>query len=212
MPLKAVEDMSPTMLATRGRILEGAMLAMRGRGIEPTTVEDILSSAEVSRRTFYQYFKSKTDLLVVIYDDSAQRLVERMTATIRHEDIGRKLVATIDTYLAFQREGGALIIALQAEAVRFDSRLSPRREQTLDTIVRMIDESVREILSFKIDPLAYRALLMAIDGMVIDLQKDGQFTESDSLRVRAIAIVLFAQLLAAGRELPVPEGLRTRGG
>jgi AcrR family transcriptional regulator len=195
------------MRATRRRILEGAISAMRGRGIEPTTVEDILSTAEVSRRTFYQYFKSKNDLLVVIYDDVARRLTERMTATIKQEDVGKKLVSTIDTYLAFQREGGALIIALQAEAVRFESRLSPRREQTLDTIVEMIDESVRETLSLEIDPLAYRALLMAIDGMVIDLQKDGQFTERDSGRVRAIAIVFFAQLLAAGRELPVPEGL-----
>jgi AcrR family transcriptional regulator len=206
---KAVEDMSPTMRATRRRILEGAMRTMRGHGIEPTTVEDILSSAAVSRRTFYQYFKSKTDLLVVVYDDAAERLIRLMSATIEGEAIDRKLVATIDGYLAFQRAGGGLIIALQAEAVRFDSRLSPRREQTLDTIVQMIDKSIRETLSLKIDPLAYRALLIAIDGMVMDLQKDGEFTEADSLRVRAIAIVLFAQLLAAGRELPVPDWLES---
>ena len=45
---------------------------------------------------------------------------------------------------------------------------------------------------------------MAIDYVVID-PRDGTFTQRDSDRVRQIAIILFARLLAAGRELPVPD-------
>ena len=205
--LKSVADMSPTMRATRNRILEGASNVMRERGIEATTVENILRASEVSRRTFYQYFSSKADLLGVIYDDSAMRLVSRMRATIGGEEMSGKVSTTVDAYLQYQREGGSLVIALQAEATRPESQLRIRREKTLDTVVAMIHKSVYSALSLSIDPLAYRALLMAIDGMVIDLQRVGSFTQRDSDRVRIIAIVLFSQLLSAGRELPIPDYL-----
>ena len=202
---KSVDHLSPTMRATRQRIIEGAKKTLAERGIAATTVEDILVAADVSRRTYYQYFKSKVGLLEAIYEDSAERLLGLMSHSLLEVDLDKKLTSTVDAYLAYQREGGTLVIALQAEAVRPDSKLSSRRDRTLDAIVAMIDANVQEVLSVKIDPLAYRALLMAIDCMVIDLQRDGTFTQRDSDRVRQIAIILFAQLLAAGRELPVPD-------
>jgi AcrR family transcriptional regulator len=205
--LKSVADMSPTMRATRNRILDGASNVMRAKGIEATTVEDILRSSEVSRRTFYQYFSSKADLLGVIYDDSAMRLVSRMKESTGGEEMSGKVANTVDAYLQYQREGGSLVIALQAEATRPESQLRIRREKTLDAVVAMIHKSVYSALSLSIDPLAYRALLIAIDGMVIDLQRVGSFTQRDSERVRIIAIVLFSQLLSAGRELPIPDYL-----
>ena len=204
---KSLDSLSPTMQATRRRILDGAKLVLSERGIAATTVEDILKSSGVSRRTYYQYFKSKIDLLEAIYEDSAERLLGLISHSLQEVEISEKLASTVDAYLGYQRDGGALVIALQAEAVRPDSRLSARRDRTLDTIVALIDGNVREVLSLKIDPLAYRALLMAIDCMVIDLQRDGTFTTRDSDRVRQIAIIMFAQLLAAGKELPVPDYL-----
>ncbi|MCA9773871.1 MAG: helix-turn-helix transcriptional regulator, partial [Myxococcales bacterium] len=47
--------------AMRAQILAGAADAFARKGYAPTTVEDILRAAGVSRQTFYRFFKNKDE-------------------------------------------------------------------------------------------------------------------------------------------------------
>lgn len=60
----------------RGRINEAAMTLFAEQGFEQTTVEDICEAAEVARKTFYNYYGSKQDLIralsdSMLYDETA---------------------------------------------------------------------------------------------------------------------------------------------
>lgn len=65
---------------TRHRIAETALQLFLTQGYEATTLDVIAAQAEISRRTFFSYFKSKDDILLfwqevhwrAIYDDLLQ--------------------------------------------------------------------------------------------------------------------------------------------
>ena len=55
-------------MEVRGRINEAALALFSAKGVELTTVEEICESAEVARKTFYNYYSSKQDLIRELSD------------------------------------------------------------------------------------------------------------------------------------------------
>ncbi|SEP15638.1 TetR/AcrR family transcriptional regulator [Amycolatopsis saalfeldensis] len=73
------------------------------RGLDQVTVEDIAAEAGVSARTFFNYFASKEDSVVIAYADYAERshrLIDRLTAQPRELGARDALVAVIRDDLA----------------------------------------------------------------------------------------------------------------
>ena len=192
---------------TRARILGGGQQALGVLGLQATTVEDILQAAGVSRRTFYQYFQSKEGLLKALYVDAMDRLIIAVRGAVSEvEDGAGKIQASIQAYLDFQLAGGALLIQMQADAIRHDSLVAEKREQTLDALVQIVGANVKVVLQQDLDPLIYRALLIGIEGLVIHCQADGSFDEEDSARIGAIAIPMLFSVLASFEHLPKRSG------
>jgi AcrR family transcriptional regulator len=70
----------------RERILEALADAVSAAGYAATSVEDIVSAAGVSRRTFYDNFSSKEDAFLAAYDAIAGQLVQRVYAAYDSTD------------------------------------------------------------------------------------------------------------------------------
>ena len=51
----------------RAEILIHSMQVFAQRGLQRTTVQHLLDASDVSRRTFYKYFRNKMDVLESIY-------------------------------------------------------------------------------------------------------------------------------------------------
>ena len=58
----------PENQAHRQRLLEGMARSVAAKGYAATTVADIVREAEVSRRTFYEYFSDRADCLIALYE------------------------------------------------------------------------------------------------------------------------------------------------
>jgi AcrR family transcriptional regulator len=63
----------------RDELMNAALRLFLKRGVGPTTIEQITSSADVAKGTFYLYFSSKEDLLAAL----GQRFAEELLAGIK---------------------------------------------------------------------------------------------------------------------------------
>jgi AcrR family transcriptional regulator len=190
--------------STRDRIVLGAMAVFTDQGIADATVQDVLERAEVSRRTFYQYFQGKEDVLRAVYDLRVDRLVAALGAGIqRPGDPMDKVVAALDAWITLQIEGGRLFVELQSEASRPASLLHPRRERTVDAIVATIDGAVRAAGGRAVDPLVYRGLVLGVEGLALH-QVERQALVSERERFREAVAALVLVVLRSSRDLPDP--------
>jgi len=193
--------------STRDRILRGAERALVENGLDACSVQQILQEAGVSRRTYYQYFRSKDDILHALYRERVEGLVDHMRSAVdERTDPVQRVTAAIDTYLSYQVLGGPLKRWLQAKAMSPDSPMAPDREKTLDSIVALMDVNVRDALGAKLDPFVYRSLLMGAEGLVLNTQaRTGDFTEADRIRIRNVMVPSYFAVLARHMDMPQVE-------
>ncbi|MEN1761966.1 TetR/AcrR family transcriptional regulator [Anoxynatronum sibiricum] len=80
---------------TRNRVYKTALELMEIKGLNNTSIEEISKKAGVSVGTFYNYFKSKDDILVDIYrkaDDYFQEVVEKELIENGSDAFGQLLI------------------------------------------------------------------------------------------------------------------------
>ena len=70
----------------RQRILAAVAEAVSEVGYAAMTVEDIIKAAGVSRRTFYEHFKSKEEAFLVSYEDISAQLMDAVVAAFDRTD------------------------------------------------------------------------------------------------------------------------------
>ena len=200
----ASQPLTRTRRSTRVRILDATAQLVREQGIRATTVKDVLDGASICRRTFYQYFKSKEDVVDALYQETAtNRLVQQVADAIAEaNDPVSKVLDAIDAYLEFERTGGELLVALQAEGVRRESALAATREKTLDALVETMNGAVAQEIGVTLDPLVFRTLLMGIEALVVDVQSDGPFDDAQLRRVRSVLRPMVMGILSAIPHLP----------
>jgi len=192
-----------TQLA-RGPILAAAMQVFAKRGIEDTRVEDILVAANIARRTFYKYFASKEAVLAALYEVTTGELIRSIEEARRREPASplAGIHLGIDTYLDFHKSIPGLRELIE-QGLRSSSQLAPRRRWLRDELVRILDDTVRELDGRRLDPLVFYGLLSALEGLSLEVLDDGA-KPSDLERARKVIHALLDQTLGVrdGRTLP----------
>ena len=154
-------------------------------------VEQLLRSAKVSRRTFYRFFPNLEAVLEGLYDSASRVLVERIEAGLRHGTTeAEKCAGLVDAYLSLNRSEAALMRVLEAEALKADSRLAPRRLALLDSI----GEAVMRELRVQRDPLLVHGTLVGLEAVLRRARVDRSLTRGSERRVRAVMLMLMAAL------------------
>jgi AcrR family transcriptional regulator len=70
----------------RERLYEATIQAVNERGFVATTISDLVASAGVSRRSFYEHFNNKEECLLATYDALIERLTTRIAEAYNPED------------------------------------------------------------------------------------------------------------------------------
>ncbi|MCB9476829.1 MAG: TetR/AcrR family transcriptional regulator [Deltaproteobacteria bacterium] len=193
---------------TRTRILQGSARVFAKKSMAEATVEDILQAAGVSRRTFYQFFKNKEETLDALYEVATDMLVTACRKAADSVDAPQeKFERAIEVFLSLQKAQGPLVSRIQAEAIRPDSRLAPRRAETMDRLVEIFDANIRALQDRALDPYVFRTLLIAIEGLSIHMGQAGELSDEAIGRAKAVLLSMINRTLAPpGARLPkTPE-------
>jgi AcrR family transcriptional regulator len=106
-------------LGTRARrtidlILQATGDLIMARGYGGARIDDIVQAAGISRASFYTYFPSKRDALLMLGADAGSafdRLVDTLPRKIDHDDLLASLTAWVHGYFAFMDDYGTFIVA-----------------------------------------------------------------------------------------------------
>ncbi len=84
---------------TRERIESAALKLFLERGFDATTIEDITEAADVSKRSFFDYFPSKEEVVAAWQDSFAGELIDAVLAQPRDAAIADVIEAAVNSAL-----------------------------------------------------------------------------------------------------------------
>jgi AcrR family transcriptional regulator len=148
--------------ATRTRLVDEALTLFLARGYEATTVDDIAAAAGISKRSFFDYFPTKEDVVLAWQDAFGEALVATLAKRPLDEPPARAVEAALTQALS---EAAAQPLAYEIDALIQRSPALKVREHV--KYVRL-EESLAEALiardSAADDPFASRLLAMLVAG------------------------------------------------
>jgi AcrR family transcriptional regulator len=192
----------------RNMVMFGATRVFVTMGYRNASVEDLLEAGQVSRRTFYRFFKSKDDVALALYTFGTATLLDNARKAIAQEgDFVEHLERLVDLHLNNVGRMGRLIYVLGGEAARLESPLYLRRMEVHDAIADMIHALPAAGDS---DPWVTKTIMFAIEAMVRNLLHEGdegrRVTDAMVERARKVLrrIVSATALASGARIAPMP--------
>lgn len=192
----ASEPLSERRSETRTRLLRAAAAVFSAKSLPEATVEEILREAGVSRRTFYQFFADKVDLLGALYADAVNRLhARRIAATAEAGDGVECLLRGFDVYSGFHATVAPLIRVLASEALRPESPLGPMREELIDRTVELYCARFEELEGRPLDPGVARALVLMSESLNLHMVTATDASPAEIERARATIHTIVERVL-----------------
>lgn len=161
----------------RERILQGALKAFAKKGFYNTRVSEIAGEAGVADGTIYLYFKNKDDLLISLFEDRMEWIIDRLHCELEAVDGGvlDKLRAFVHMHfhLAVEHRDLAefITVELRQSAKFVKEYKNPKFADYLKILQSLIEEGQEQkILRSDLDSkLVGRALFGALDEVLLQL-------------------------------------------
>ncbi|MGW1160159.1 TetR/AcrR family transcriptional regulator [Streptomyces sp. NPDC002519] len=168
--------------ATRARIVEGAALLLRERGIEQATLEDVMARTATSKSQLFHYFPAgKDELLLAVAEFEADQVLEdqmpylgcldsldawqqwRDVTIQRYEEQGDRCpLGSLSLHLGHSTPGARAVVV----------KLMHRWQESLAAGIRAMQAAGHVPAEMDVDERA-ASLLAAIQGGVVILQSTG---------------------------------------
>ncbi len=148
---------SATVLRSRGRppkskadeetmkanIVTATIRAFAEHGYHGMTVDHVLANANISRPTFYKYFRQLEEPLSIAAHHIHIGLIERIKAALQADgDAILNAAAAFDAYVDWGKSLGEVLRPLYAEFYQTTSPISVFRLKTIDAIQQLIIDTV----------------------------------------------------------------------
>ena len=137
----------------RQRILTAVVDVTSAASYAQMTVEGIIVTAGVSRRTFYEHFKNKDDAFLAAYDEITALLVERVFGAVQAADgFSERAVAGLGTFLDFLASEPAFARMCVVEVLAAGPEAIGRRNNVMRAFADLIDAQAKELLPDRHSP------------------------------------------------------------
>lgn len=184
---------------TRARISSAALALFLEKGFEATTVDEIAAAADISKRSFFDYFPSKEELISAWQDEFGVALAERIAARPAGEPMTRALeqamtAALIEKFTPRSMAIVRLIHATPALASREHTKYARLEQRLCEALALRYGPEVRQ--------KARLLAMVAIGGMRVagEAWQESGRPGVDEAFVREIFRPIWAQLVELGRE------------
>ena len=150
----------------RIRILEGATEAFGRLGFADTRVEDILKASDVSRPSFYKFFRNKEEVFNALAESMSFSLVQMVRGAVTQTSGPvEKIERGIEMYLQWRISTGAFGRVLEAEARNPGTFAATQREAILESVMSIFQIEVAAAQQVGIDPLTYVGLTATLEAI-----------------------------------------------
>ena len=192
----------------RAMVMRGAAKVFAQRGVRLASIDDILEASRISRRTFYRLYDNKEDVMLELYRLGTDRLVDACRQAVSQEtEPLRQIERCIDAHLWAAQELGRLVFVLGGEAQHHESQLHAVRIGVHDALTSLLAAGAAAQAQKSIDPLVFRALVLALEGLTraaLEAGDQGRRVSPESIaRTRKVMIrIASATLFGEGPGIP----------
>ncbi|MDV9168931.1 TetR family transcriptional regulator [Streptomyces sp. W16] len=132
-----------TRLAVKAQVAEIALEMFLSRGFEQTTIEQIAKAAGMSRATFFRYFATKEDVLLVMTEDYARHAQDALKQRPDDEPVWTALRHALEPAVRQQGKGSAAALQTARAIVQSPSVRSRYQERYLQLRELLRPEVIR---------------------------------------------------------------------
>lgn len=150
--------------AIRSHIKQAAARVFAEHGYHGVSVELITQACEISRPTFYRYFKNTQEVLEQLLQEVNDRLIDLVVTAIRQADGPLlKVEAGLLAWRAWGEKAGPLLRAIFSEMHDTNSPASAHRQRVLDVIGRELNQVVVGLGRQPFDPLQVESFVIGVE-------------------------------------------------
>jgi AcrR family transcriptional regulator len=153
------------------RLLEGMAKAVAEKGYADVTIADIVGAAGVSRRTFYEHFKSKSQCLIALYEAASANALQILREAIDStHDWETQVERAISAYFGCLAQNPVLLRTLFIEILGLGvSGLAARRRVNQELANFMLQTVNMPARARRGKPPLHPEMAMAVVGGINEL-------------------------------------------
>jgi TetR/AcrR family fatty acid metabolism transcriptional regulator len=175
-------------------ILDAALRTFVKRGYPETKVAEIASEAKVAEGTIYNYFPSKEDLLLALFDEKWNAIIHEVKSKInRLDDPNKKLKAIFSSVVRMFRKNRQLaeifMIDIKQSSIFLNNYTINRIVEFLDLIEEILEEGKRKGMYRK--DLNTRVAKMIIFGAAQGILLSWVLSESTAVKNKTFKFSLY---------------------
>src|SRR5687768_2174647 len=148
-------------LATRLALHEAALRLVAERGLDSVSVDDIAARADVSPRTFFNYFSTKDDAVLGLDPEASNRQIELLLARPAHETPLEALRA-VSREQAVEMAGETDLWPMRLKVIDTHPALLARLAAAFGQSERALAEAIAERTSTRVGVHAYPTMLAGV--------------------------------------------------
>ncbi len=174
---------------SKQRILLTALDLIKEKGYDAVTINDICAAANISKNTFYYYFKSKEDLMFQSYTIPRVEIISNLASILMEENNIEQFWKLIEPTLDFIVESGTEITKHMIYALT-DQKIQPFNisnfQQNRTIGVKIIERAQKsgEICNSSDPLLLFNIMQAQITGIVLFwCTKNGEFDFKNAYRL-----------------------------
>ena len=175
------------MLATRDKIIQGAVTLFVEQGVAQTTTREIASQSRVAEGSIYRYFPSKEELAWQVFRDYHHRLATTLHANaINRHTIEEKITILVDSFLHMADEDWLMFRFYLTGQQKYMHKIDANTLSPYQVILEIVERGIKEGVITRQDPHLLSAMAM---GVVHQVAINKQFNRIEGALSEHIEVV-----------------------